>query len=187
MGAPRFAHCRLYLPCMVFRVTEIRRRRDPNIKRATNITYGIKADGLHELLIITEEKLVQFTPVRPNRQTVFLVLPWNRNLLEPAEFVEPPDFGDDTQSEDEYWSSRGSPFDASSGSSDGGQEPVDSEPISRALRLIVRLGQPFNALLLAQQFSGEYKRIASDCYIIAEVKDIASVKDMMDIRSLEIL
>jgi hypothetical protein len=116
-----------------------------------------------------------------------LVRPWNRYLLEPAEFTEPPEFGDDTVSEDEYWSAPGSLLDDSPGSSDGGYESVDSESISRAFRLIVRLGQPFSALLLAQQFGGEYKRIASDHNIIAEVKDIASVDDMMDIRSLEIL
>jgi hypothetical protein len=187
MGAPRFAHCRLYLPCMVFRVTEVRRRHDPAIKHATSVTYGVKADGLHDLLITTEEKLFQFSRARPIRQTVFLVRPWNRNLLEPAEFVEPPDFGDDTLSEDEYWSVPGSPFDGSSRGSDGGQELVDSESISRALRLIVRLGQPFGALLLAQQFGGEYQRIASDHNIVAQVKDIASVDDMMDVRTLEIL
>jgi hypothetical protein len=187
IGAPRFAHCRLYLPCMVFRVTEVRRRHDPAIKHVTSVTYGIKADGLHDLLITTEEKLFQFSRARPILQTVFLVRPWNRNLLEPAEFVEPPDFGDDTLSEDEYWSVPGSPFDGSSRGSDGGQELVDSESISRAMRLIVRLGQPFGALLLAQQFGGEYQRIASDHNIIAQVKDIASVDDMMDVRTLEIL
>ncbi|KAG1763656.1 hypothetical protein EV702DRAFT_1157164 [Suillus placidus] len=67
------------------------------------------------------------------------------------------------------------------------QEPVDSESHSRALRLIVRLGQPFGAFLLAQQHSGEYKRIASDCTIIAQVRDVASIHNMMDVRTLEIL
>ncbi|KAG1843657.1 hypothetical protein C8R48DRAFT_678697 [Suillus tomentosus] len=56
--------------------------------------------------------------------------------------------------------------------------PVEEEPGSRALRLVVRLGQPFDAFLLAQQRIGEYKRIASDYNIIAQVKDIASVDNM---------
>ncbi|KAG1723172.1 uncharacterized protein EDB91DRAFT_1173282 [Suillus paluster] len=55
------------------------------------------------------------------------------------------------------------------------------------LRLLVRLGQPFGALLLAQQHVGEYKRIASDHNIIAQVKDVTSVGDMTDVRMLEIL
>jgi len=64
---------------------------------------------------------------------------------------------------------------------------ADSRSYMRELELVARLGQPFNALLLAQQQVGEYKRIASDNKIIAQVKDIASVVDMMDIRTLEIL
>ncbi|KAG2353086.1 hypothetical protein BDR07DRAFT_1395414 [Suillus spraguei] len=51
---------------------------------------------------------------------------------------------------------------------------------------MVRLGQPFDAFLLTQQRVGEYKRIASDCNIVAQVKDITSV-DNMDIRTVEIL
>jgi hypothetical protein len=52
--------------------------------------------------------------------------------------------------------------------------------------LIVRLGQSFGALLLAQQRGGEYKRIASNRNIIAQVKDLAAVHNMMDVRTLEI-
>jgi hypothetical protein len=70
----------------------------------------------------------------------------------------------------------------------GEKDPVGSEAYSRALRLVVRLRQPFWALLLVQQRGGEYKRIASDHNIIAQVNDVASVRDMMDsIRTLEIL
>ena len=65
--------------------------------------------------------------------------------------------------------------------------PIDADCHSRALRLIVRLGQPFCAFLLARQPSGGYKRIASDHPIIAQVKEMASVGDMMDVRTLEIL
>ncbi|KAG1878736.1 hypothetical protein C8R48DRAFT_688157 [Suillus tomentosus] len=51
---------------------------------------------------------------------------------------------------------------------------------------MVQLGQAFNALLVAQQRVGEYKRIASDHNIIAQVKDMASI-DIMNIRTLDIL
>jgi hypothetical protein len=69
----------------------------------------------------------------------------------------------------------------------GEHGPVDSESYSRALRLIVRLGQPFSAFLLVQQPGGEYKRIASDHNIIAQVKDMTAVHDKMDVRTVEIL
>ena len=50
-----------------------------------------------------------------------------------------------------------------------------------------RLGQPFRAFLLAQQWGGEYKRIAADHDIIAQVNDMTSVRAVTDIRTLEIL
>jgi hypothetical protein len=55
------------------------------------------------------------------------------------------------------------------------------------LRLLVRLGQPFGAFLLAQQRGEEYKRIASDRDIIGQINDVHSVEDLMDIRIIEIL
>ncbi|KAG2367095.1 hypothetical protein BDR07DRAFT_1479432 [Suillus spraguei] len=52
-----------------------------------------------------------------------------------------------------------------------GGSHVEEEPVSRALRLMVRLGQPFDAFLLAQRRVREYKRIASDYNIVAQVKE----------------
>ncbi|KAG1817229.1 uncharacterized protein BJ212DRAFT_1299377 [Suillus subaureus] len=99
----------------------------------------------------------------PAWRTILLVRTWTRHLL------ELPDPADDTESVEDL------------------KEPVYSESHSRALRLIVRLGQPFGAFLLARQRDGGYKRIASDRNIIAQVRDMASVGDMMDIRTLEIM
>jgi hypothetical protein len=68
------------------------------------------------------------------------------------------------------------------------QEQDDSELSEQALQLLVRLGQPFGTFLLAQQRGGEYRRIASDHDIIAQVKDIASVHNWMElVKTLEIL
>jgi hypothetical protein len=96
-----------------------------------------------------------------------------------------PDLSD-TESEED-WSPPASPLDDSPVGSLGEHGLVDSESYSRALRLIVRLGQPFSALLLAQQEGGEYKRIASDQNIVAQVKNATAVRNMMDVRTLEIL
>ncbi|KIK31576.1 hypothetical protein CY34DRAFT_103097, partial [Suillus luteus UH-Slu-Lm8-n1] len=153
VSAPRFAAQRLHLPCIAFNVTEVRRVRSPALE--THFTYRVKADVLHDLSISTNETLVQFWPARPIEQTYVLVRPWDRSLLELpefAEFMQPSDFGDITESE--------------------------------AFRLLVRLRQPFSAFLLAQQRSGEYKRIASDHDIIGQVND---VRGLMDIRTIEIL
>ncbi|KAG0708661.1 hypothetical protein DFH29DRAFT_427152 [Suillus ampliporus] len=187
MSAPRFANCRLRLPCIAFRVTELRRRRGP--AHDTHLTYGVKADGLHDLQITTEETLNQFSRTRPARQTFFLVRPWDRRLLEQPKILELPAFADDGSDAESlgYWSEPESPLDDSPGGSPVEQGLGDSESHTRALRLMVRLGQPFSAFLLAQQPGGEYKRIASDHDIVAQVKDVTSVHNKMDVKTLEIL
>ncbi|KAG2351955.1 hypothetical protein BDR07DRAFT_1440454, partial [Suillus spraguei] len=169
--APRFANCRLHLPCISFHITEVRRKSGPTKE------YRIKADGLHDLFITTAETIA-----------FLLVRPWDRYLLGVPDFAEQPDFTDDTESTGD-WSEAGSPVDDSQPydlSGFPGGSPVEEEPVSRALRFMVRLGQPFDAFLLAQQRVREYKRIASDYNIVAQVRDITSVDDM-DIRTVEIL
>jgi hypothetical protein len=178
ISAPRFANCRLHLPCIAFRVTEVRQR---HVEDQTYFTYEVKADGLHDLLITTEDQLFQFSPARRIQRTFFLVRPWNRDLL------ELPDFSDDPENEEGPSVPR-SPIHSSVGRNSGENVAVDVDSEFHShLRLIVRLGQPFSAFLLAQQRGREYKRIASDHDIIAQVKDVASVQGMMDVRTLEIL
>ncbi|KAG0704011.1 WD40-repeat-containing domain protein [Suillus ampliporus] len=178
LTVPRFGNRRLQLPCIAFPITAVRRSRGQDQK--TSITYEVKADGLQDISITTEEKLIQFSRARPTRQPYLLVRPWNRYDL------EPPDLADETEGVDDL-SEPESPSDDSLSESPRNNEPVGSESCSPALRLLVRLGQPFGALLLAQQRGGEYMRIASDNSIIAQVKDMTAVHDMMDIRILEIL
>ncbi|KAG1731981.1 uncharacterized protein EDB91DRAFT_1152702 [Suillus paluster] len=177
LGAPRFAHRRLQLPCIVFPITEVRRSRGQDQK--TRFTYYVKANGLKDLVITTEARLGQFSQARPGQQTFMLVRPWNIHDLGLPNFV-----GDRTiKTLSMPWSMS----DHSLYGSPKAYAPADLESHARASRLIARLGQPFGALLLAQQRVGEYRRIASDNNIIAQVKDVTSVRDMMDVRTLEIL
>ncbi|KAG2356068.1 hypothetical protein BDR07DRAFT_1424355, partial [Suillus spraguei] len=99
--------------------------------------------GTSHLLITTEETLVQFSRNSPFGKTFLLVRPWNRDLLRVPDFAE-PNF---TEQYDDLTSLTGG-------------SPAEEERGSRALRLMVRLGQPFDAFLLAQQHVGEYER---DC------------------------
>ncbi|KAG1777457.1 heterokaryon incompatibility protein-domain-containing protein [Suillus placidus] len=156
LSAPRFANSRLHLPCITFAITEVKQQRGKG--QGTNFTYRVKADGLQDLSIFTDDKLAQFSPTQPTPQAFFLVCPWNRQ-----------DFG---------------LLDFANGAQ-GAKDGLDS--FSRALKLIVRLGQPFTALLLAQQRGSEYKRIASDHSITAEVKNMTAVRDLMGVKMLEIL
>ncbi|KAG1852401.1 hypothetical protein C8R48DRAFT_354214 [Suillus tomentosus] len=185
MNTPLFANCRLRLPCITFRVTEVKRR--PG--RAAHSTYGVKADGLQELLITTDKTLIQFSRARPTRQTFFLVRPWDRRLLGLPDFSEQLTFADEGESVADWSESQSGSDDTeeSSSNSPGEEElSVDLDVHSRSLRLMVHLGQAFSALLVAQQHVGEYKRVASDHNIIAQVKDPASI-DIMNIRTLDIL
>ncbi|KAG1793194.1 uncharacterized protein HD556DRAFT_525963 [Suillus plorans] len=177
-SAARFANCRLRLPCMAFRVTEVGLSYDPS----QETRYEVKADGLCDLLVTTVQPIVQFSQTRPTQQAFVLVHPWDRSLLELPDFT---DLQDDTENEGDYWTPPSSPSDDSPRRSVVTHEVDDLE--SRALRLAVRLGQPFGAFLLARQRGGEYKRVASDRDIIAQVKDVASVRDLMDVRTIEIL
>ncbi|KAG1726887.1 uncharacterized protein EDB91DRAFT_1350447 [Suillus paluster] len=182
--APRFADRRLHLPCIAFHVTEIKHTKGP--AQETRFTYGVKTDGLHTLLITTTETLVQFSRARPTRQAFLLVRPWDRRLMEQPHFGELPAPSDDTESLRD-WSQPSSPLDDSPGGSPVEQELGDLEHHSPVLRLMVHLGQPFSAFLLARQPGGEYKRIASDHNITAQVKDVTSIHSVTGVRILEIL
>jgi hypothetical protein len=133
--------------------------------------YEVEADGLRDLKITTEDRLPQFSRGKPSRSSFLLIRPWDHRLL------ELPDYPDDMESVNDF---------ALPGSS-GEQAAVDSKSSERAMRLIVRLGQPFSAFMLVQQRGKEYKRIASDNNIITQVKDVDSVHGMMDVRTLEVL
>ncbi|KAG2142888.1 uncharacterized protein EDB93DRAFT_597938 [Suillus bovinus] len=176
LSAPRFAYHRLHLPCVVFPVTEARRR--PGHDKDT-YTYELKSDGLLNLQITTEDKFTPFSMGRPPPawQTILCVRPWSRHLLGLH------DTADDAQSVDN-WSAFESSLHESTTLQSGS---IYSDSHSRALQLIVRLGQPFSAFLLARQRDGEFKRIASDHDIIAQVKYMASIRHLMDIRTLEVL
>ncbi|KAG0693420.1 hypothetical protein DFH29DRAFT_1084226 [Suillus ampliporus] len=130
LRAPRFANCRLCLPCITFPVTEVRRRH--GLAQETHLMYDVKADGLHDLLVTTEEKLIQFPRARPTRQTFLLVRPWDCCLLELPDFLEQPAFTDDAESDDagsddDYWPVPGSPLGKSLGDPSVEQKPADSE------------------------------------------------------------
>ncbi|KAG1815527.1 uncharacterized protein BJ212DRAFT_1300030 [Suillus subaureus] len=203
LSAPHFANCRLHLPCITFPVTAMKWRHGQGQK--TSFMYEVKAKGLHDLLITTEDKPNHFLRAKLTRQTLLLVRLWMCCSL------ELPDFKNDMQSmtnlskvgsslysippESRSQALRfiphiGQPFSSfldSLHNSPGDKEAVYSKLHLQALRLIVRLGQPFSAFLLVQQPSGEYKRITSDHYIIARVQSMVSIRSMMDVRMLEIL
>ncbi|KAH7908803.1 hypothetical protein BJ138DRAFT_311227 [Hygrophoropsis aurantiaca] len=168
--SPRFANQWLTLPCIVFPLTALTKRTDG---RFGSKVYYAAADGLEDVEITTADTLSPFSPFRPAHPgwEMLLVRPWNRDLLRAANLA-----------------SRNA-IDAPPPSNAIIPEP-SSQPtpkfdtLTEALMLIARLKQPFAALLLMRQRSGEYKRIASDNDIIARVRD---VNMLTDIRSIDII
>ena len=58
---------------------------------------------------------------------------------------------------------------------------------TRALRLVIRLRQPFGALLLAPLARAQYKRVATDSLIMVQVREETSLTELMDgIRTVDI-
>ncbi|KAG1848937.1 hypothetical protein DFJ58DRAFT_746727 [Suillus subalutaceus] len=82
---PGTAHC----ICIAFRLTAV--------KRCRTQAQEVKADGLHDLLITTEVKLIQVSSPRPTMDTFLFVRPWNRYVLELPDVA-----ANDTQSEEDY-------------------------------------------------------------------------------------
>ncbi|KAH7904324.1 hypothetical protein BJ138DRAFT_934634 [Hygrophoropsis aurantiaca] len=170
---PRFANHRLTLPCIVFSITAL----DANGThgRSRSNVYYATTDELKDVEITTSDRLSPFSPSRPPRWEMLLVRPWNRNLLGAADIAS-----DVRNAAAAPPPSNAIPLGPSS------QPPPEFDALTEAFKLVARLKQRFAALLLVRGHGGEYKRIASDYDIIAQVRDVNKLL-VMDIRSIEIL
>ena len=160
----------LQLPCIVFSVRRIGVQEiggsQGNLYRATVSLLGR-----------VEFRTADPMPLTKPRKLVF-VHPWLRDLHDPFDGFVP----DDEQEAESDAGSGDSTDDASAPVS-----PLYAEPSARvdtftqALRMITRLGCPFNALLLEQQSNGQYKRVAAEHGII--VPGVQSQTNPKDIRA----
>ncbi|KAF8424270.1 hypothetical protein L210DRAFT_3568341 [Boletus edulis BED1] len=120
------------------------------------IHYRARVSGIGDVEIRTADRL----PLAEPRKLIF-VHPWVRELRDPLDgFTWGSTVEDDVKS------------DAESESCSAPTSPSFSLPTAamdeytRAMRLIVRLQQPFHALLLQQQPNGEFKRVAAEHEIV---------------------
>ncbi|KAH7904319.1 hypothetical protein BJ138DRAFT_1073548 [Hygrophoropsis aurantiaca] len=171
---PRFANHRLTLPCLVFPLTALAKR---TASDSQSNVYSATAGGLEEIQITTADHFSPFSSSRPSRlgRGMLLVRPWNRDILgainvasdvQNAVAAPPP-------------SNAIPPGPASQPSPE-----FDARELREASMLIAHLKQRFAALLLVRERGGEYRRVASDHDIIAQVRDVSG---LADIRSIEIL
>ncbi|KAG1890357.1 hypothetical protein F4604DRAFT_1709996 [Suillus subluteus] len=82
MNTPLIPNCRLHLLCIVFRATKVKR----SCGHAAHSTYGVKLDGLCDLLIAGRD--TNSVLAGKTRQTFFLVRPWDHHLLELPDFAD---------------------------------------------------------------------------------------------------
>ena len=166
----------LQLPCIVFHVTKI--VKDSGDPQGTFYRTTVQSLGRVPVDFRTGDAMPLSTP----KKLVF-VHPWLCAVRGPLdEFV----FDDDREVE---------PDDNGDELSDGDDDSDDSVPTTppragplapvdryqQALRLMVRLGRPFNALLLERQNNNQYKRIATDCEII--ISGVPYHTNLQDLRA----
>ncbi|KAI6143757.1 hypothetical protein BKA82DRAFT_31596 [Pisolithus tinctorius] len=112
--------------------------------------YRARVLGLGNVEFTTADDL----PLHEAKKFVF-VNPWIYHIRGPISGVT---WGDDSESDTNYDSDEVASLPT---------VPVALlDNYTRALEMIVRLGQPFNALLLVQQSNGMYKRVAAGNEIV---------------------
>ncbi|KAF8555608.1 hypothetical protein OG21DRAFT_1483747 [Imleria badia] len=171
-----FSNRCLQLPCIAFYVTKIG-------AQELDSSRGNLYRAAMSLLGNVEFRTADVMPLTRPRKLVF-VHPWLRDLRDTIDgFLS--DDGQETESD------IGS--EESEAGSDATHDPsvptsaLHAEPSARvdactqALRLVARLGCPFNALLLEQQSNGQYKRVAAEHEII--VPGVPYKTNFKDIRA----
>jgi len=156
----------LQLPCIVFSVRRI------GVQELGG-SQGSLYRATVSLLGRVEFRTADVMPLTRPRKLVF-VHPWLRDLRDPLDGFVPDD-----EQEAESDAGSGDSTDDASVPDSPLYEQVDS--FTQALRMIARLGCPFNALLLEQQSNGQYKRVATEHEII--VPGVPSQANPTDIRA----
>ncbi|KAI6098485.1 hypothetical protein F5141DRAFT_1205368 [Pisolithus sp. B1] len=173
----RFAARRLHLPCIVFSVRRlsIQEGGSSNAK-----VYRAKVSGVGNVEFTTADDLT----LEKQKKIVF-AHPWIRHIRGPgSEVTGEGDSESDTDT------------DLDPNSDDGSDEVAPSHFVAtaprvggyvRALQMIARLGQPFNALLLVQQPNGEYKRVAAEYEIVVPGLATDITRKSIQAKVLEVL
>ncbi|KAH0831382.1 hypothetical protein J3R83DRAFT_14045 [Lanmaoa asiatica] len=186
LPSPRLFSRRLSLSCIMFplRGQLVLSSDSPRVYRAVTSALG-------NVDIETMEDLSGMT-------NLVLVHPWSKCLLDPALPSEdsivdddtapltPLDGGDGDGNFDALLTDALSPSSSHAISSPHHSSQLDKS--TRALRLLVRLRQPFGALLLAPLSHNEYKRVASDHPIVVQLlEDVLPRYLVQKIQTLDIL
>ncbi|KAF8552129.1 hypothetical protein OG21DRAFT_1486431 [Imleria badia] len=176
-----FSNRCLQLPCIAFHVTKIGAQElDSSLGNLYRATVSLLGN--------VEFRTADVMPLKKPRKLIF-VHPWLGDL---DDLVGGFMSDDEREAESEVGSNHEAETVSESGAGDGTEyataptSPLYSERLARAdpstlaLRLISRLGRPFNALLLEQQSNSQYKRVAAEGEII--VPGVPCKTDPKDIK-----
>ncbi|KAF8124548.1 hypothetical protein EV363DRAFT_1132918, partial [Boletus edulis] len=120
--------------------------------------YRARISGIGDVEFQTSDRL----PLAEPRKLI-LVHPWVRDICDPLDGIiwgstADDDYDEESDPETEPGFTPTSPSRA--------LPAATMDIYTRALRLVVRLQQPFHALLLQQQPNGEFKRVAAEHEIV---------------------
>ena len=201
------AHRRLHLPCIVFPVRRLRCHQGSRYYARTSVLGEVEFETT-EVISLTESRKLCF--VHPwirdllDRTETHTAsgLAWEDDSETDVDYDSDIDFNaavdvDHTivsdasatpliisvESDTDIMRSRSSPLPSSSSVA---SQLTGLDDYTRALRLIVRLEQPFSALLLEQTSDGKFRRVATEHEIIARPRQITCSKDVQT-AVLEIL
>ena len=154
LPAARFANRRLHLPCIIFTV---RRLVVQDFGSGLENRYRARVSGMGNVEFQTCDRLSLGEP----RKLIFVHL-WIHGVRDPLDGFGWGHAADD----DEYKSDPETEAGSAPNSPLHVPPAATMDDYTRALRLVVRLQQPFHALLLQQQPNGEFKRIAAEHEIV---------------------
>ncbi|KAI6041631.1 hypothetical protein EDC04DRAFT_3089025 [Pisolithus marmoratus] len=157
----RVAELRGKLPQLDALIFSVRRLGIQELRKGNEKLYRARVSGLGKVEFTTADDL----PLHKPQKFVF-AHPWIRHIRGPSDEGA---LGGDWEAHIDT--------DSDSDSAVGSDDTAPSSPLhivpapqvddyTRALQMIARLGQPFNALLLVQQPNGEYKRVAAEHEIV---------------------
>ncbi|KAI5986042.1 hypothetical protein F5J12DRAFT_898845 [Pisolithus orientalis] len=145
LSPARFAARRLHLPCIIFPVRSLE-----ELRGGIEKLYRARVSGLGQVEFTTADQL----SLNGTQKFVF-AHPWIDDIRGPNGGVT---WGDDSESDTDSDPHEVAPLPTVPATQ------IDNH--TRALEMIARLGQPFNALLLVQQSNGTYKRVAAEREIV---------------------
>ena len=162
LPAAQFSNRRLRLPCIIF---SVRKLDVQDFGRGREYRYRARVPGIGNVEFQTLDRLSQTDP-----HNLIFIHPWIRHLFDPLPGLRRTSMahGDDDNDEGRSSSSgdRGSPASTPSIPESNIEPLTIMDDYTHTLKIVARLQHPFHALLLQQQSSGEFKRVAAEHEII---------------------